>query len=99
MDCLDVINIQHLRSLEQGQDILANHARPEAENTGEPPYKKLASEAGVEASNGGASEKPMRMSLREKSLELHTTNLQTNVTASLLSANSIPQPSSCTSLK
>ena len=68
MDCLDVINIQHLRSLEQGQDILANHARPEAENTGEPPYRKLATEAGVEASNGGASEKPMRMSLREKSL-------------------------------
>ena len=68
MDGLDVINIQHLRSLEQGQDILANHPRPEAENTGEPPKKKLATEAGVEASNGGASEKPMRMSLREKSV-------------------------------
>ena len=63
MDCLDVINIQHLRSLEQGQDILANHPRPEAEDTGEPPNKKLATEASVEA-----SEKPMRMSLREKSL-------------------------------
>ena len=70
MDCLDVINIQHLRSLEQGQDILANHPRPEAENTGEPPNKKLATEAGVETSNGGASasEKPMMMSHREKSL-------------------------------
>ena len=55
MDCLDVINIQHLRSLEQGKDILANHPRPEADNTGEPPNKKLATEAGVETSNGGAS--------------------------------------------
>ena len=64
MDSLDVINIQHLRSLEQGQDILANHPRPEAEDTGEPPSKKAA----TEASNGGVSEKPMRMSLREKSV-------------------------------
>ena len=62
MDCLDVINIQHLRSLEQGQDILANHPRPEPENTGEPPSKKFATEAGMEVSNGGASEEPMRMS-------------------------------------
>ena len=65
---LHVLNVQHLRSLEQGQDILANHPRPEAENTGEPPNKKLATEAGVETSNGGASEKLMRMSLREKSV-------------------------------
>jgi len=66
MDCLDVINIQHLRSLEQGQDILVNHPRPE--DSGEPPSKKMATEAGAEASNGGTGEKPMRMSLREKSV-------------------------------
>jgi len=64
MDSLDVINIQHLRSLEQGQDILANHPRPESEDTGEPPSKKVA----TEASNGGVGEKPIRMSLREKSV-------------------------------
>ena len=46
----------------QGQDILANHPRPEPENTGEPPSKKFATEAGMEVSNGGASEEPMRMS-------------------------------------
>ena len=38
--------------------------RPEVEDTGEPPSNKLV----TEASNGGTSDKPMRMSLREKSV-------------------------------
>merc|ERR1719234_2929089 len=76
MDSLDIINIQHLRSLEQGQDILTNHPRPETEDTGEPPSKKVATEANekpanervpTEASSNGG-EKPMRMTLREKSV-------------------------------
>ena len=66
----------------------ANHPRPEAADTGEPPNKKLATETGVEASNGGRSDKPMRMSLREKSVATDNklTLQRTNVTASLLSS-------------
>ena len=58
LDNRHVLNVQHLRSLEQGVDILVNH------NRDEPPAKKPAEE-GVE-SNGT---KPVRMNLREKSVE------------------------------
>merc|ERR550519_543294 len=43
LDNLKVINIQHLRSLEQGQDILVNHFQPKNDQNGEtsePPTKK-----------------------------------------------------------
>ena len=54
-----MINIQHLRSLEQGLEILA---KPTIRG------QRLATETGVEASNGGTSNKPMRMSLLSSSL-------------------------------
>ncbi len=76
----------HLRSLEQGQDILAHHP-PKNGTTGPPPEKKakhedpsieegeeepsadLEENAGAE--NGAKSEAPMplRMNLRERSVE------------------------------
>ena len=59
-DNLHVLNVQHLRSLEQGQDILVNH------NKDEPPAKKPM-DGDSEATNG--SVKPVRMNLREKSVE------------------------------
>ena len=58
LDNLHVLNVQHLRSLEQGVDILANH------NRDEPPAKKPVEEG---AESNGA--KPVRMNLREKSVE------------------------------
>jgi hypothetical protein len=80
-----VLNIMHLRSLEQGQDILAHHP-PKNGATGPPPEKKakhedmeegeeeepsadLEKNAGTE--NGAKSEAPMplRMNLRERSVE------------------------------
>jgi len=68
---LKVINIQHLRSLEQGQDILVNHPTSnsaDGENESEnPPSKKIRTENG----NDKVSEKPMRMSLREQSVEAY----------------------------
>ena len=68
MDSLDIINVQHLRSLDQGQDILASHPGPGSEDTGEPPSKKAAIQTGeTESSN-----KPSRMSLREKSVAAYT---------------------------
>ena len=72
---LHVLNVQHLRSLEQGQDILANHPRLEDSGSGEPPRKKVAAssetEAGGDTVNGSSAApatKPMRMSLREQSV-------------------------------
>jgi len=75
LDNLKVINIQHLRSLEQGQDILVNHFPLNTSKTGsnedsaEPPKKKPHMENGHE--NGKTEEKPLRMSLREQSVETH----------------------------
>jgi hypothetical protein len=82
-----VLNIMHLRSLEQGQDILAHHP-PKNGATGPPPEKKAkhedpSMEEGEEepssadleenagAENGAKSEAPMplRMNLRERSVE------------------------------
>ena len=65
---LHVLNIQHLRSLEQGQDILANH-RPEG-LLGEPPTKKQALEENIDESKSDnkSDNKPVRMNLREKSV-------------------------------
>ena len=72
---LHVLNVQHLRSLEQGQDILANHPRLEDSGSGEPPRKKVAAssetDAGNDTVNGSSATpatKPMRMSLREQSV-------------------------------
>ena len=72
---LHVLNVQHLRSLEQGQDILANHPRLEDSGSGEPPRKKVAAssetDAGNDTVNGSSAApatKPMRMSLREQSV-------------------------------
>jgi len=76
---LNVINIQHLRSLDQGLDILANHKNEEAYDTGEPPAKKPAKDdtengdkiengSGGKTENGIKAEKPVRMNLREKSV-------------------------------
>ncbi len=85
-DNLKVLNIMHLRSLEQGQDILAHHP-PKNGATGPPPEKKVkhedsSMEEGEEepsadleenagAENGAKSEAPMplRMNLRERSVE------------------------------
>jgi len=72
LDNLKVINIQHLRSLEQGQDILVNRFPLENGSTqddGEPPKKKPHVENIQE--NGKSQEKPLRMSLREQSVETH----------------------------
>ena len=68
MNNLHLLNIQHLRSLEQGQDILANHRNNDnttEETADEPPAKKAAVDDG---SNGDIKPKPVRMSLREKSV-------------------------------
>jgi len=70
LDNLKVINIQHLRSLEQGQDILVNRFPPPtngqnrdaAGGDGEPPKKKPHTD------NGKTEEKPFRMNLREQSV-------------------------------
>jgi len=72
LDNLKVINIQHLRSLEQGQDILVNRFPLEngsSQDSGEPPKKKIHAENGQE--NGKSNEKPLRMNLREQSVETH----------------------------
>ena len=62
MDNLHVLNVQHLRSLEQGQDILANH------NKEEPPAKKPLTTSEGDMNNGSPA-KPVRMNLREKSVQ------------------------------
>jgi len=72
LDNLKVINIQHLRSLEQGQDILVNRFPLEngsSQDDGEPPKKKPHVENIQE--NGKSQEKPLRMNLREQSVETH----------------------------
>jgi len=75
LDNLKVINIQHLRSMEQGQDILVNHfpSNPPKNgnpaDNGEPPKKKPHTENTQE--NGKTDEKPMRMNLREQSVATH----------------------------
>jgi len=77
LDNLKVINIQHLRSLEQGQDILVNHFPPNpARNgangdtgNGEPPKKKPHTEDAKD--NGKTEDKPFRMNLREQSVATH----------------------------
>eukprot|EP00092_Neocalanus_flemingeri_P009600 GFUD01010332.1.p1 GENE.GFUD01010332.1~~GFUD01010332.1.p1 ORF type:complete len:709 (-),score=185.19 GFUD01010332.1:1548-3674(-) len=72
LDNLKVINIQHLRSLEQGQDILVNHFPPNPPkngqngDSGEPPKKKPHTDTGKD--NGKTDDKPMRMNLREQSV-------------------------------
>ena len=77
LDNLKVINIQHLRSLEQGQDILVNHFPPNPSRNGangdsgngEPPKKKPHTEDGKD--NGKTEDKPLRMNLREQSVATH----------------------------
>jgi len=69
LDNLKVINIQHLRSLEQGQDILVNHFPPKNGQNGdtdEPPKKKPHTDS--DKNNGKSDEKPFRMNLREQSV-------------------------------
>jgi len=73
LDNLHVINIQHLRSLEQGQDILVNRLSTDdkngsCESNGEPPMKKVHLDKEGEI-NDKSDEKPFRMSLREQSVE------------------------------
>jgi len=58
LENLKVINIQHLRSLEQGQDILVNHFLPKNDQNGEtsePPKKKQNIEGNVNF-NGDATD-------------------------------------------
>ena len=64
---LKVLNIQHLRSLEQGQDILAAHPRTDG---GPPAHKKpRVGEEVTEEQKNSMEDKPARMNLREKSVE------------------------------
>ena len=66
---LHVINVQHLRSLEQGQDILAHHRTEDGETGDEPPRKKAATDKRDNANEDTSrANKPVRMSLREQSV-------------------------------
>merc|ERR1719188_1776656 len=66
---LHVINVQHLRSLEQGQDILAHHRTEDGETGDEPPRKKAATDKKDNANEDVTRpNKPVRMSLREQSV-------------------------------
>lgn len=62
LNSLHTINIQHLRSQEQGKDILVNHHAP----NGEPPKKKLCVESSE--TETPATNLPVRMTLRERSV-------------------------------
>ena len=67
---LAVLNIQHLRSLEQGQDILAAHPRTDG---GPPPHKKAREgEVATEKQVQAGLDKPARMNLREQSVAAFT---------------------------
>ena len=96
---LHVLNVQHLRSLEQGQDILANHPRLEDNCSGEPPRKKVAAssetDAGNDTVNGSSAApatKPMRMSLREQSVAAYVLR-----SVAVYVLRSVTAPSSCAS--
>jgi len=63
---LSVINIQHLRSLQHGEDILAN--QQSRGQDGEPPRKKQNLNGAGDCMEAG---KPVRQSLREQSVATH----------------------------
>jgi len=70
LDNLKVLNIQHLRSLEQGNDILAAHPRTDG---GPPPSKKpREGDQPTEEQVASAMDKPVRMNLREQSVAAFT---------------------------
>jgi tRNA (adenine-N(1)-)-methyltransferase non-catalytic subunit len=66
---LRVVNIQHLRSLQQGVDILAAHPRTDG---GPPPRKRAREGEAPTAVQAEASvDQPARMGLREQSVAAH----------------------------